>query len=211
MSKLSLTVCLVVGFLAGSCQSTAGGSSVPTASPLFQGPSGAPQVLPDLPVAHSPFLSVEVSWKQRIAQGYVFLEARGSYTKIGAMLEELHARMDELGLAASGPPFGLYYDDPGEVPIDQLRMRACFPVDDAESPPPPLAYDVLSSTTCVYAFIGGAYPEVPRAYPALYAFMDELGWVENGPIREVYLVNPAEVQGYDELVAEVQIPATSGS
>ena len=89
-------------------------------------------------------------------------------------------------------------------------MRACFPVARGSSVAPPLMSATLPSTTVVYAFIGGPYPEVPRAYPRLFAFMEELGWVLDGPIREVYLVNPAMVADWDELVAEVQLPATSG-
>jgi effector-binding domain-containing protein len=169
----------------------------------------APSVRTDLPVAQPPFHQVEVNWKQRLPVAYLYLESRGSYTQIGAVLEELHARMTELGVAPAGPPFGLYYDDPGRVAARDLRMRACYPVEGDARPPAPLARDVLPSTTVAYAFVGGAYPEVPRCYPALYGFMSELGWVENGPVREIYLVNPATVASYDALVTEVQIPATS--
>ncbi len=183
--------------------------AVPGSGPAWPGRADDAVMLPDLAVARAPFQHVDVNWKQRLAQPYVYLEARGSYTQVGGLLEELHARMSELGVASSGPPFGLYYDDPGRVAVAQLRMRACFPVAAQVAPERPLGFDVLESTTVVYAFIGGPYPEVPRAYAGLYAFMRELGWVENGPLREVYLVNPATVESYDALVAEVQIPATS--
>jgi effector-binding domain-containing protein len=196
---------LLAASLALGCQAL-------TVSPYAStaGAPGLPVLLPDLPVAHAPFHEVEVNWKQRLPERYVYLEARGSYTRVGALLEELHARITELGVAVSGPPFALYYDDPGRVAVEDLRLRACFPVADDARPHPPLRLDVLPSTTVVYAYVAGAYPEVPRAYPGLYAFMDELGWVENGPVREVYLVNPAEVESFEQLVTEVQVPATSG-
>jgi len=195
----------VVGLLlvALACQAP---PSSPAASP---GPRG-PEVLPDLPVSRAPFRDVQVDWKHRLAQPYAFLEGRGSYTGIGDLLETLDERLSAAGIQPSGPPFGLYYDDPGAVPVAELRMRACFPVASARTPTSELGFDVLESTTVVYAFVGGPYPEVPRAYPGLYAFMGRLGWVENGPIREIYLVNPAAVSDFDELVCEVQIPATSG-
>jgi effector-binding domain-containing protein len=199
--SLALAAATVLGLL-GACQSVGG-------APRHAASGPGPEVLPDLSVAHAPFHQVEVNWKQRLAQPYVYLEARGSYTNFGALLEELHGRLKGLALTPTGPPFALYYDDPGRVPVDQLRMRACFPVSGSARPAPPLARDLLESTTVVYAFVGGAYPEVPRAYPELYAFMSELGWVENGPVREVYLVNPATVDSYEALVTEIQIPATS--
>ena len=58
----------------------------------------------------------------------------------------------------------------------------------------------------VYARVPGAYPEVARTYPALFAYLRELGWRQGGPVREVYLVNPVEARSYDELLTEVQIP-----
>jgi effector-binding domain-containing protein len=43
----------------------------------------------------------------------------------------------------------------------------------------------------------------------MYRYMSELGWREDGPVRESYLINPGEVADFDQLVTEVQIPATS--
>jgi len=166
-------------------------------------------VAADLPISRAPFHDVSVNWKQRLDQPYVFLEGRGSYTGIGDLLEQVNALMAEQGVAPAGPPFALYYDDPGVVPIPGLRMRACFPVVGAPQVAGPLTYSVLPSTTVVYAFVGGPYPEVPRAYPGLYEFMRKLNWVEDGPIRETYLVNPALVDDFEQLVCEVQIPAAS--
>ena len=180
------------------------------------GPARSPQtsssvsVTPDLPVSHPPFDQAYVSWKQRLDQPYVYVEHLGSYTETGALLPMLFSELERQGLDAAGPPFGLYYDDPGRVPVAELRSRMCVPVSSARDPGKPLAYDVLPSTTVVYAFASGPYPELARAYPALYGYMSRMGWVENGPLREVYLVSPASVQNYEELLAEIQIPATTG-
>lgn len=166
-----------------------------------------PLVEPDLAVARAPFDRIEVDWKQRIDQPYVFIEARGSYTGIGRLLERAWSAAREQGLEISGPPFALYYDDPGRVAIEDLRMRACIPLDRLAEPLAPLAFDVLESTTVVYAFVAGPYPEVPRAYPKLFDFMARMNWREHGPIRETYLRNPSQVSSFDELVTEIQIPA----
>ncbi|NUP95730.1 MAG: GyrI-like domain-containing protein [Planctomycetaceae bacterium] len=162
----------------------------------------------DLPVALAPFDDVKVDWKQRIDQPYVFIEERGSYTGIGRVLERVFAAASEQGLTPNGAPFALYYDDPGKVAPERLRMRACLPVGSPVTTRGDLQYGVLESTTVAYAFVGGAYPEVPRAYPALFKFLARLDWVENGPIREIYLVNPADVTDWSQLVTEVQVPAT---
>jgi AraC family transcriptional regulator len=149
---------------------------------------------------------VHANWKQRIDQPYVFVEFIGSYTETGGLLPLVHQAMRDRGLEPDGPPFALFFDDPGGVPADRLRSRACVPVEREVEPGPALSFDSLPSTTVVYAFASGPYPEVPRAYPALYVYMKASGWVENGPIRETYLVSPTEVRSFEELRTEIQIP-----
>jgi len=165
---------------------------------------------PDLAVARAPFDDVQVNWKQRLREAYVFVEHTGSYTRMDAAFESCAAALRAQGVKPSGPPFALFYDDPGEVAAHALRARACYPVAAPQAAEAPLGYDVLDGTTVVYAFVGGPYPEVPRAYPALYAFMRGMSWVETGPLREVYLSDPT-VESPDDLVCEVQIPATPGN
>ena len=165
---------------------------------------------PDLPTSQPPFDEVHANWKQRIDQPYVYVEFVGSYTETGRLLPMVHRSMLEQGLEPTGPPFALYFDDPGRVAVEQLRSRACVPVDRRLTPGGGLSFDVLPSTTVVYAFAAGAYPEVPRVYPGLYRYMAENGWVESGPIRETYLVAPTSVASFDELLTEVQIPVSFG-
>jgi effector-binding domain-containing protein len=161
----------------------------------------------ELQVARAPYETVDVNWKHRLDQPYAYVEARGSYTNVGRSLEALFAAARDQGLTASGPPFALYYDDPGRTPTSELRLRACLPVAAGVAVDGPLAYDVLPSTTVVYAYVAGPYPDAPRAYPALFAYLRQMSWVENGPIREVYLRNPGEVSDWNELVCEIQLPA----
>jgi effector-binding domain-containing protein len=163
----------------------------------------------DLRVAHAPFDEVDANWKQRLDQTYVYVDLVGSYTRIGKALESADAAMRVQGIPAAGPPFALYFDDPARVAADELRARACFPVDRRVAVEPPLEVDVLPGTTVVYAFVAGPYPEVPRAYPGIFAFLERMRWREAGPIREIYWVHPGTVTDWNELVTEVQIPASA--
>ncbi len=175
-------------------------------APTGDGSLDSPRAL-DLSIARAPYQSVEVNWKHRLDQPYVYVEARGSYTQVGRALETLFTALKEQSVDVSGPPFALYFDDPGRVPTSELRLRACIPVAAPTAPRAPLAYDVLPSTTVAYAYVAGPYPEAPRAYPAIYAYLSRMNWVESGPVREIYLRNPADVKDWDELVCEIQIPA----
>lgn len=181
------------------------GSSPPEAEDSF---ADWKPVQPDLAISQPPFREVHANWKQRLDQPYVYVEYTGSYVETGRLLPMIHQALMDQGVRPAGAPFALFYDDPGMVPVEDLRSRACVPVESAIQPPEGLSFDVLPSTTVVYAFAGGAYPEVPRAYPGLLRYMRGMGWVENGPIRETYLVPPGAVEDFSELVTEVQIPVT---
>ena len=166
-----------------------------------------------LPVALSASTgTIEANWKERLAQTYVYVEHVGDYRRMGDAMRRLFASAQEANLEPSGAPFALFFDDPSRVPAGELRARACMPV--AERPAGlarGLAFDELPRCMVVYARVPGAYPEVARTYPALFAYLRELGWRQGGPVREVYLVNPVEARSYDELLTEVQIPWVAGN
>jgi len=167
-----------------------------------------PAYTPDIAVTKAPYTDVAANWKQRLDQPYVYLTHRGDYRLAGQRFGELSSLMAGQGLEASGPPFALFYDDPAEVPLDELRSRLCLPVATPVTPEGDCSYAVLPSTTVVYAVVAGPYPEVPRAYPGLYSYLNSMHWIENGPIREIYLVRPEAGKDWDELLCEIQIPAT---
>jgi len=179
--------------LAAACQSAA---SI-TASP------DAPARI--VPVGSSP-QSLHANWKERLDQPFVFLEHRGDYRNLGDTMRRLLATAEEEGIAVTGPPFALFYDDPGQVPIRDLHARACLPVSGPPRGRSVLGYEVLPQAMVAYGLVPGAYDRVPEAYPVLFDYLGDHGWEQRGPLREIYLVNPAEVATFDELVTEVQIP-----
>jgi effector-binding domain-containing protein len=163
--------------------------------------------VPDLPISEPPYKQVHASWKQRLDVPYVYLDQIGSYARTGALIPVLHREMLAQGLEADGPPFALFFDDPARVPITELRSRACIPLRGARAVKSPLGYQVMRSTTVGYAFASGPYPQVPRAYPGIFAYLRKMNWEQNGPIREVYLVPPGANPDPSQLVCEIQIPA----
>lgn len=173
----------------------------------------APDLLerpPASPVPRAP-AHVEANWKERLTQSYVFVEHGGDYRDLGNAMRRLFEQAAELGLDTGGAPFALFFDDPGRVPVTDLRARACLPVTECPSRLGELRFDLLPRAMVVYARVSGPYPEAARSYPALFSYLRELGWNQGGPVREVYLVNPSSVASYDELVTEVQIPWAAGT
>src|SRR5262245_41920844 len=69
---------------------------------------------------------IEANWKERLAQPYVYVEHAGDYRRLGDAMRSLFARAEEAGIEHAGPPFALFFDDPGSVPTEVLRARACL-------------------------------------------------------------------------------------
>ena len=193
-------LCLAL-LLSGACQ------AIP-AEPAPPAPAMPPSAAAS--PASLPAAAVQPNWKERLDQPYVFLEHRGDYRDLGDTMRRLLGTAELDGIEAGGPPFALFYDDPGKVPAAGLRSRACLPVNEAPKGSSALGFEVLPVAVVAYGQVHGAYDRVPQAYPVLFAYLRDQGWVQSGPIREIYLVNPAAVQTFDELVTEVQIPWSAG-
>ena len=171
--------------------------------------SAAP-VLTDLPISYEPFTRVHVEWKERLPQSYVYREVVGDYRRTRGQLDGFRREAYRFGLSLAGPGFCLFYDDPGETHRDQLRARICLPVHSGEDLPGPWAFDVLPRQTVVYAAVAGTHGKVPLSYSALFKYIAEHNWVPNGPIRELYLADPAVDSRIKSALTEVQIPWASG-
>ncbi len=162
---------------------------------------------PDLAIGEPPYETLEVNWKHRLDQPFVFIEVLGDPREFGNLLDQMIGTVIDQGIEPTGSPFALFYANPMEPLEGGLRMRACAPVAPGILAEPPLRYEVLPSTTVAYAFVAGPYPEVPLSYAKLFEFLDGMNWRPTGPAREVYFVSPAIVDDMSLLVTEVQIPA----
>ncbi len=191
----------ITAAVALSCHAT--GLGVSARSPNVRTPGTAP----DVQLSRPPYDVVHVDWKQRMEQPYVYLELLGDYREAGRWIPMLVEQAAKQGLPIAGPPFALYYDDPARTPAAECRARLALPVAAAQvAVAAPLGFDVLPPANVAYARVGGAYPDVAKSHAGVFAYMRERGWALDGPVRESYLVNPAAVRGYEELVTEVQMP-----
>jgi effector-binding domain-containing protein len=147
-----------------------------------------------------PYDSVVVEWKERVTQPYVYLEHRGAPETFGDTMRALLEHAVRERVETNGPLFALF-------PANGLS-RACLPV--AANPGTRgLPYDVLPKAMVAYAVVQGPYPTATHALPGLRQAMAQRGWAERGPVRAVYLVNPALATSYNDLATELQIPWAS--
>jgi len=196
---------LVALFMAGACST---GPEVTEFRPATPAITAEPVVIRDAAGTRE---NAQANWKERLERPYLFIEHTGDYRELGQSMRRILDLARERGWSVTGPPFSLFYDDPGSTSVVALRSRACLPVDeDVRLRPKDVGFEVLPRAMVVYTRVAGAYPELSRVYPALFEYLEGLGWAPGGPIREVYLTNPADVDSFDELLGEVQIPWSSG-
>ncbi len=204
-ATLTVVVGLLVAIYLGSC---AGPSDAQAQQSIRPAEAPGRTYVPNLTVSHPPFDSFFASWMQRLDEPYVYIEHYGSYTDTGAHIPAILREMRVQGLEDVGPPFCLFYDDPATTPLGELHSRACVPIAGPRSPLTPLQYDVLPSRPVANAFVSGPYPEVPRSYPHMFAYLDQFGWALDGPIRESYIVPPLAAREPGDFLCEVQFPFT---
>ena len=190
-----------LSFLVTSCASV-GPSLESVLGPAPQTASTGPLVATQ-EAAYAP-QPVEVSWKERLGQGYLFAERQGDYRGLADVL----ARLGQVATSVpdfelTGSPFLLLYDDPGSVPTAELRARVCLPVERRlDDLGPGLGFDVLPTELVVYARLDERVNQALRAVPELMREIASLGGQPTGPVRAVLL--PASDGARPR--TEVQVP-----
>lgn len=159
-----------------------------------------------IPVSHPPFDEFHVNWMQRLDQPYVFIDCYGHYGDATSHIPMILREAAAQGLAVNGAPFALFYDDPAVTPVAELRSRVCLPISGPAAPVAPLAYDVLPSQAVAHAYVTGPYPDAPAAYPKVFEYLRQINKAPAGPVREIYIVQPAAAETTRDLLCEIQVP-----
>lgn len=107
------------------------------------------------------------------------------------------------GAETVGPPF-VFSPDFGK---DQFDLVICMPVASGAVAGEGIAIEEISGAHLVFTTHKGPYTEVPEAYKALFAWVEEHGRKPAGAAREVYLNDPKDTPE-SELLVEVGIPLT---
>ncbi|MCK4353214.1 GyrI-like domain-containing protein [candidate division WOR-3 bacterium] len=143
----------------------------------------------------------------------VVIEGQGPYDKVGPIFRELFEWLSKKGLKPAGPSFGIYYDNPDEVPPEKCRYKICFPI---EIPVSPTGGEIAgdervklkdipgAEMACIAHY--GSYSKIGPVWGKLCEWIDREGYNWAGPGREVYIKCPGMTEKEEELVTEIQIP-----
>ncbi len=121
------------------------------------------------------------------------LSYRGDYHAISPVFERLFVLASAHGLVTpDSPGYGLYYDDPEQVPANMLRAAAGVAVPDGTTLPEglePLAVPAMRAAVLTYV---GPYAEIGAAYQWLFSqWLPDSGHAPGDfPMMEIYLNDP---------------------
>jgi AraC family transcriptional regulator len=132
----------------------------------------------------------------------------GSYMEIGSTFERLFAWGAGRGLVGPGTrSFGIYYDDPGSVPLKDLRSDATFVIGDSVKVDGDVRAITLEGGRYAVIQHKGPYAELERAYRWLYReWLPQSGDdAANRPSFEEYVKGPKGLPP-SEWLTEVCLP-----
>jgi AraC family transcriptional regulator len=153
--------------------------------------------------------SIQVTVKEVAPTTVAFINMKGPFSQMGEAFGKLYVWIGQKGYIPSGPPSGLYFNVPGQIPDDQLLWELRSPIAGAVPPAGPdkqgLGVKRLEAVRVAATMHKGPFEAVVQTYEQLGRWIAESGYEIAGPSEEVYLSNPQETPPA-ELLTEVRFP-----
>ncbi|MGC9516408.1 MAG: GyrI-like domain-containing protein [Methanomicrobiales archaeon] len=111
----------------------------------------------------------------------------------------------EKGMQIVGPPFGIYYNSPEEVGMENMQYDVGIPVVGEISDEGDIKIKKIPQRTVLSTIHKGPYNEVGPVYGKVYEYSVKNGYAMVGAPVEIYLNDPMEVSE-SELLTEIQFP-----
>ena len=154
-------------------------------------------------------MAIEVTVKKTEPMTVAFLSMKGPFTLIGEAFGKLYGWIGEKGHIPAGPPLGVYFNAPGQVPAEELLWELRSPIAGDVPPSGPdergLGVKRVEGVEVASTMHKGPYDQIGALYGALAGWIAENGYEIAGPPEEVYLSDPDKTPP-EELLTEVHFP-----
>ncbi|MFQ5924613.1 MAG: GyrI-like domain-containing protein [Dehalococcoidia bacterium] len=152
-------------------------------------------------------MAIEVTIKKTEPVTVAFLSMKGPFTQMEEAFGKLFDWIVEKGYAPAGPPSGMYFNDPGQVPEEELLWEFQCPIGGEISTSGPddrgLGIKRLEAVEVASTMHKGPFHEVGKTYGALAGWIMENGYEIVGPAEEIYFSEPEKTPP-QELLTEVR-------
>ncbi|TEU02824.1 MAG: AraC family transcriptional regulator [Dehalococcoidia bacterium] len=154
-------------------------------------------------------MAIEVTVKKTEPMTVAFVSMKGPYSLIGETFGKLYGWIGEKGYVPTGPPVGVYFNAPGQVPDEELLWELRSPIAGDVAPGGPdergLGIKKVEAAEVAATMHKGPYDQVGATYGALAGWIAENGYEIVGPSEEVYLSDPGKTAP-EELLSEIRFP-----
>lgn len=146
----------------------------------------------------------------RTVEPFVFcsLSRVGSFEEIESLIGELMQHMQNQNVFPTGGLIGIFYGDANLSDPEKIQWEMGFPINEQAQVLAPLEKKQWAFTTVAVSLHQGPYEQTGETILKIQEWLEENGYVQNGPILERYHdPDPSRVSGND-LRTEIWIPCS---
>ncbi|MCC7564025.1 MAG: GyrI-like domain-containing protein [Methanobacterium sp.] len=134
-----------------------------------------------------------------------YINYKGSYEEVPVLMGEVVGFMMAKGLQIMGPPFGVYFNSPEEVPVEELIYEIAMPFAGEAEEEGRVKIKTIPEQMVLSTVYKGPYSECGTAIGALAQHAYQNGYEIIGPPMETYISDPNETPEED-LLTEMCFP-----
>lgn len=148
---------------------------------------------------------MEIVEKKIAKRQIAYITYKGSYEEVPVLIGEVVGFLMAKGLQMMGPPYGVYFNSPQEVPVEELMYEIAMPFAGEVEEEGRVKIKKLPEQLVLSAIHKGPYSECGNVIGALAQYAYKNGYEIVGPPMETYLSDPNETPER-ELLTEESFP-----
>jgi AraC family transcriptional regulator len=137
---------------------------------------------------------------------YCSLSRKGSFSEIEAAVGELMQHMQNQNVFPTGSMIEVYHGDPSLSDPDSIQWEVGFPINEQAFVQAPLQKKQWTFTAVAVGVHEGPYEKTGETILKMREWLEENGYVQNGPVLERYLDPDPSRTTPDRLKTEIWLP-----
>ena len=154
-------------------------------------------------------MAIEVTVKKTDFRTVAFVHRKAHFNEIPQAMGQLYGWIQQKGYVPAGPPIGVYFNSPQQVPPDELVWEIHAPIAGDVAPGGPdeqgIGVKTVEGVEVASAMHKGPFDQVGPVYAELFQWLTDNGYELAGPTEEVYLSDPGTTAP-EELLTEIRFP-----
>lgn len=128
-----------------------------------------------------------------------YINYKGSFEEFPVLIGEVVGFVMAKGMMIMGPPFGIFFNSPREVPVEELEYAVGIPFKGETEEEGRVKIKTEPEQLVIYTIYEGPYSGAGNAIDALGQFAYQNGYEIIGPPMETYISDPNETPEEDLL------------